>query len=228
MNFVIKAREKSHRFPRKHLAMIGGVTLIAGIVHKCLRHGNTYLATGPFADNRRLGEAALQAGATVYYEEGRPEWDIHFRVMNLCAAYRIDSFLIVSGDSPWIDERLIELIGPLTPPDGGTIGAEGPTAPGGIEATRTRHLSTKWWNSLCDGVSLDDHRREEPGQFGTGATGQQLLMPLPWARPTGTAIKTSIDYPLEAAIADKICRWMGRWPRNDDEIVYAYKEITEL
>jgi len=231
MNFIILARERSSRFPRKHLAKIGEMTLIEGIVKKCLRHGTAYLATGPARTNYRLGHAAREAGAIVYYEQSVPEWDVHSRVSNLCALYGIESFLSYSGDSPWVDERLIDLVGSVTPSDGGVVRAQGPTAPGGIEAVGISHLSTKYWNALCDGISLDDRRREEPGKFGVAVAEESELFNLlsvPWERLTGTAIKSSIDYPLEAAVADKIARYLGRWPRTDQEIMKAYKEITAL
>lgn len=230
MNIIILARERSARFPRKHLAMIAGVTLIAGIVERCLRHGKVYLATGPMRDNRHLGRAAVEAGANPYYESYRPEWDIHSRVVNLCDKYGLDNFLPYSGDSPWVDERMIDLVGRIVPIDGGAVGPVGPVAPGGIEATGIAHLSTKYFDAFCDGISLDDRRREEPWQFAIDPVDNPLytLVPVPWERPAGTAIKTSIDYPLEAAVADKICRYLGRWPRTDDEILKAYKEITEL
>lgn len=230
MNIIILARERSARFPHKHLAMIGGRTLIAGIVEKCLRHGATYLATGHVLDNYRLGKAARIAGATVYYEDSRPEWDIHSRVSNLCARYGLKNFLLYSGDSPWVDERLIELLGGIKPVVGGAVGGIGPVAPGGIEAAGISHVSTGYWNAMCDGISLDDRRREEPGQFGVDPEENELyeLVEVPWERPTGTAIKTSIDYPLEAVVADKICRYLGRWPETSDDILKAYKEIMEL
>lgn len=230
MNLIILARERSARFPRKHLAMIGGKTLIAGIVEKCLRHGATYLATGPAADNASLGFAACLAGATVYYEEERPEWDIHSRVSNLCALYGLKSFLLYSGDSPWIDERLIAFLGAMTPVVGGALGQSAPTAVGGIEATGISHVSTEWWDALCDGVSLDDRRREEPLRFSTPPIEDDLyeLVEVPWERATGTSIKTSIDFPLEAALADRVSRYLGRWPRTEDDILKAYKEITQL
>ena len=230
MNIVILAREHSARFPRKHLAMIGGKTLIAGIVEKCLRHGDTYLATGPERENASLGNAAYAAGAYVYYESSVPEWDIHTRVANLCKFYELESFLLYGGDSPWIDGRMIDLVGSITPPPGGTVAALAPTAPGGIEARGIQHISKLFWDSLCEGVPMNDRRREEPWQFGpkTPREGLDLFVPVPWQIMTGTAIKTSCDYPFEAAIDDLIARHLGFWPETDEQIIQAYCEITKI
>ena len=230
MNMIIVARERSSRFPNKHLTKIGDMTLIEGIVQKCLRHGYAYLATGSRADNGSLGQEAYLSGASVYYEEDRPEWDIYSRVTNLCERYGLESFFLVSGDSPWFEERYLELYGRKIPPDGKFFNAEPWLAKPDIESRTVSHMSLGYWKSLCEGVALDDRRREEPGGMNTEEQSRaaEIRVPVPWKRLHGTAIKLSIDYPFEAAIANRIVAHLGFWPRTDDDILKAYTEITEL
>ena len=230
MNTVILAREKSERFPRKHLATIGGKTMIVGIVERCLTKGKVYLATGPQADNGFLGRAALAAGAWIYYEEDRPEWDIQSRVENCCKEYGIETMFIYSGDSPFTDMRYYDLL--AEPPEpgyshDGDLGAN----PGSVEGRGIGHLSLDYWKYQGAGLSLDDRRREQPGSATPDDPWQvahTIKFPVPWVCSTQTGFKTSIDYPLEAAVADLIVRYLGRWPETDEEIERAYKEIKTI
>ena len=223
MKIVILARESSERFPRKHLAIIGGETLLGGMVKRLLQYSDVILATGPRKHNAEIARVAAEAGADIYCEEGLPEWDVWGRIDNMARIHNLSYWLHYSGDCPFIDLRLLQPVwDELKKGFADTVSPE-PTI-NGIEGRSLSGITLEHWAWLGQQLRPDDPRREYPWCMGPGTTAE---VPVPWPREK-TRFKTSIDHPFEAAIADKIVRHLGRWPKTDEDIMRAYAEIKHI
>ena len=223
MKLVILARERSERFPRKHLTLIGGEPMLGGIVKRLVPFADVILATGSEKDNPEIARVASEAGAQVYCEEVLPERDLWGRIDKMSRVYNLDYWMLYSGDCPFVDLRLLQPVwDELKKGFADTVNPQ--MTLNGIEGRHISGVTAEHWAWLGRQLPPDDPRREYPWSAGSGTT---AIVPVPWPQEK-TRLKTSIDYPFEAAIADKIVRHLERWPKTDDDIMRAYTEITEL
>lgn len=102
---VVTARGRSRRLPGKHLLDLGGKPLIGRLVE---RLGDLYpvvVATVP--DYHELREWAIGAKVGLWYSSEVAEEDVVGRVAAAARMCHFDPVVIVHGDSPFIDERMI-------------------------------------------------------------------------------------------------------------------------
>ena len=223
MKIVILAREHSERFPGKHLAMIGGEPMITGIVKRLSPFGDVILSTGPMKDNAKTVKAAADAGAIIYCEEEAPEWDLWQRIHNMTIVHNIKYWINYSGDCPFVDLRMLEPIWNELRTELWDVVSPQLTL-NGLEGRAVSGMTSEYWDWLGRRLPEGDRDREHPWIKGGGTN---TTVPCPWPQEK-TRMKTSIDWPFEAAIADKIVRHLERWPKTDEDIVRCYREITTL
>jgi len=225
MNIVVLAREDSSRYPQKHLHLINGKPLLSQIFSNIkAAGGQPILCTGAHAENWAYVDLALRSGTDFYCEEEAPSWDVVSRHVNMCDSLGLEYWIEYSGDCPFIDVTLFPMIWErLILGDVEQVVMPSPHSTA-IPERASSGMTARIWRRLNEYYAPDDRRRE------AAFTG----LPLDWytkatlggTRPQEkTPIKTSIDWPLEGALADMIVRWLGYWPRTDDDIERAYTEI---
>ena len=226
MNVVILAREGSSRYPGKHLHTIGGETLIAGIVRRIHEAGGRpVLCTGAYDDNRHIALATVGAGGDFYCEEIAPEWDLPSRMIGMARQLGIGYWLNYSGDCPFVDTSQFKpLWDRLVEGDVDRVGFETPYC--AIGDMSVSAVSLRYWLKMHTYFSLDDQRREQPWVHFPAKDVVEAT--IPGRDRTATPVKTSIDWPLEGALADVIVRHLGRWPETDEEVLEAYRSIRAL
>lgn len=226
MTVVILARQKSSRYPRKHLHPINSVPLLWGIVKNVIKAGHVpVLCTGPLDDNREYAIVAAQAGAVFYCEEEAPEWDLVSRMVNMAERLHLKYWATISGDCPFSDFSVLESMQPHL--EGGTadtvsVQAAYSTVIGDRALTGA---TAKWYLKMHRYYDLEDRQREQPW---VGYPFTTSAVVTDGSDRTVTPIKTSIDWPLEGAIADLVVRHLGYWPKTDADLEKAYTEITVL
>lgn len=230
MHVVILAREKSERFARKHLYPINGVPMIWSMVQRLIKAGaQVTLATGTKANNHSLGMVCAQAGAVVYHEENAPEWDLPSRMIGMAKFRGIDRWVLLSGDCVFFDTRAVKLVwDALVATQADRVGLVLPYAAAGVGmGDRLMGGDTLAFWKMMDGSLVDtDLRREAPWSYVTGYTTENVE--IPWVDIAKTPVKSSIDWPFEAAIADYIVRFLGRYPESDKDIERVYSQAITI
>lgn len=182
------------------------------------------MCTGNDRDNARLGEVAHQAGATVYYEQEFPEWDLVSRHIMMAYDLKISEWISYSGDCPFTDLRILPLIWKrLIQGDVDHVGVT--TTYSAVSDRMASGQTLELWEKWDGFYDLDDQRREQPWVHHQDYTSANVEPPWPLSR---TLIKTSIDFPFEGAIADLIVRTLGHYPQDDDELQGVYKTIHKI
>jgi len=228
MVVAILAREHSDRYPRKHLHNVGGKPLIETMVKRILDIGAwPILVTGPLNLNKKLVAATIGAGGDFYCEEQCPEWDIVTRFVNMSEALGVEYWIEQSGDCPFVDFSTAQkLWDHISTGLWDSVGVENPNAKAFAErALGAKHVS--WYVKADECLDIDDRHREQAGSYCPKEIWKHKSVGR--SRPvTQTPTKTSIDWPLEGALADLIVRYLGRWPESDDDIEKVYREVKKL
>lgn len=184
------------------------------------------LATGKLEENRSIVMMARNALADVWCEEEAPEWDLVSRFIHMADRFGIDAWIEQSGDCPFVDFSTVdELWKHISTGKYDSVGVERAYAGVAERALGAKHVS--WYRKAHEYLSLDDRGREQPGIH----MPKDVLVEytVKRSRPASvTPIKSSIDWPLEGAIADLIVRYLGHWPETDDDIERVYREIRVL
>jgi hypothetical protein len=227
------ARERSDRFPKKHLAKIADRPILGALKDIFEAAGSTpILVTGPEADNFNYINWCVANGMQYYSSpKNIHEWDLVGRLHHFSMFYGLDMFHLHSGDCIFPDVRSLKKVWEFMEVNPDMLSGSTyitPHAMGGERAV-TVHRS-QLYDKLDIVYSMDDHRREQP--TGTPEAAEILKYRTAVLPPdfdvTKTRMKVSIDWPLEAAVADRIVCHLGRWPVSDDDILRAYSEIKTL
>ena len=228
MNVVVIAREDSSRYPKKHLHLINGKPLLSQIFSNIKNSGGRpILCTGAHDENLGYVALAMSSGTDFYCEEDAPSWDVVSRHVNMADSMGIEYWIEYSGDCPFIDVSLFPKIwARLIQGDVEQVVMPSPHSTAIPERSATG-MTAKVWRRINEYYDIDDHRREAaftglPVEWYTKAT-------IGGTRPQEKSpIKTSVDWPMEGAIADMIVRYLGYWPKTDDDIERVYTEVTKL
>jgi len=237
---IITARCGSRRFPAKVIAPLGGKPMIVQIINRLQEMssiGQIVVSTTNNKEDDILALIAENHGASVY--RGRDK-DLGHRHYHTHTHYGIDHAFKLSGDSPFFDPRVGERL----------ITAY-------FENPEYDYYNMKLWHCLVGGdcgsivnlwwvnilwrcakrqtnfeeiqeaywmVTRDEKLKEKMDQ-----QLNYLFVDCDDLAPkSDTPPKTSIDYPLELAVYNRIIEYIGRMPKDYDEIVEAFTEIKEL
>lgn len=105
---IVQARMSSERFPGKVLYEVGGKPLLQYLLERlerCTCLDTIVVATSVEASDNPIAEYCQQHGINHY--RGHMT-DVANRFKEASVKYRLDAFVRVNGDSPLLDQRLIE------------------------------------------------------------------------------------------------------------------------
>jgi len=227
------------RFPGKGMAELFGKSTTLVIIEKALslKTDGVIMAIPDTRDSdvlRRLGE---DAGIQVY--QGDPV-DILDRQLRAMRVADFDMALVWSGDCPLAMNRYNRpLINAALErgPDWWVVDLGKSYCP--MEGSVGGVYSIQYFESLrkiADRDSWKPSQREQPNVHAHRTPGydEELLkhtysVELPnGPDKTKTDMKLSIDYPLELAVANKVCRYLGHLPESMEEVDLAYRSIHSL
>jgi len=227
---MITARSTSSRFPRKHLADLGGKPMIVQIINKLKRLQQLdyiVLATSDNETDDELSEVSRQAGARVVRGSESDLVQRHSKVLHETEA---DYVLNISGDCPFQDIRGIQLVidTALTNYGYDSYGITGPYALHGEMLASC--LSYTWFSKMFK--IFEEHKDEfsteqywiagskYPEAFSTYKIDGSHIMPV-----AVTPMKTSVDWPLENQIWQKVIKYLGYYPEKMEDINKAFANM---
>jgi len=238
---MINARMKSERFPGKVIAPLYGKPMIHWIIETAKRTrgiDTVVLATSADQSNDVLEKEARLAGADIVIRG--PETDLLRRHEMVYEATGFDWAADLSGDSPVYTPEVIERfiaaipeadrlgafgIGPFTP-----YNAHYGNPVGNLHSVRRYRAYFDMREKIL--ANYDESRLE---QYWICAQDLGFVDEAPFVvdccdvlPPEKTPVKISVDYSLELAVLDKVCRWLGHFPKSLTEVYRAYREIKEL
>ncbi|MCK5605088.1 hypothetical protein KAR91_24575 [Candidatus Pacearchaeota archaeon] len=173
---------------------------------------------------RKLG-VSVHMGSTV---------DIVERLCEAILRYPTDYYFFKSGDVPFFDSKTFKTTLQAVKQHPGhrrygfTGSLEGSWVEGfscgGFYARRfftelkeAREATNEdWYKENREMFSLPESFDVDTNSF---------LVPSPYEPPPKQAFKLSIDYPIELATANLICKYLGKFPETIEEIEHAYKNI---
>lgn len=222
---IVLARLGSTRFPRKHMQLLGGKLLIAGIIERAQEHSEAVvLATSQKSENNDLVDVAMEMAAG--HVRG-PDHDVWFRVLTAAQMFGYSRWIVWLGDCPFVDHRILEsVISAMEDPeiDADYFVAQPPF--NGIEGVMIQGWTWRGWVELGRDLAEKPEYVECPWQLRDDRKSHSA--PVDWRDLAATPIKASIDYPLELAIANRVVAHIGHWPTEYDELISAYQDIKEL
>ena len=110
LQIIIEARSTSKRLKRKHLFKFNNISLIRILIKKLKKIQNIngiILATTTNSEDEDLINEAKKEEISIYRGD---ENNVLERVIGACEKYNLDSFCRVTGDSPLIDIKYLQLL----------------------------------------------------------------------------------------------------------------------
>jgi spore coat polysaccharide biosynthesis protein SpsF len=104
---IIQARLGSHRFPRKMLADLGGMTMMEYVINR-VRQAKTVHQVVVATPDEELHELAYQSGVWGFKEPNDPD-NVLARYLKCAAWCDAEIVVRITGDCPLIDPQIIDL-----------------------------------------------------------------------------------------------------------------------
>jgi len=232
---VITARSSSHRYPRKHLGILGGKPMIVQEIEKLKRLKNlddVILSTTDKDTDNKLVQVAIGVEAKITRGD---EYNLLERDFQTMEEHGLDAMLRISGDCPFVSneiaQALIDGLRAETEPDlfdqvGCSVGH--PMA-SGYETNIMLFSAFKKYERMMNcykGYSYEQYwlvAKEEPNAIKNLPIDTSHILV-----PTITPMKLSIDWELERLIFNKIIDWLGYYPEKIEDFNKAFGGIKEL
>lgn len=232
---IITARSTSSRFPRKHLADLGGLPMITQIIHKLTKlKGLDYiiLATTDKDTDDELSQVAMDAGA--YIIRG-PEHNLLERDLMAIHQFDLDAVLTISGDCPFVSNEYMQILidGVREEPSleqydivGGFSNLS--PMPGFVSTIQMKSAFYKYEDLMEKYLEYSYEQywisaQEEPDLLKTLVIDTSYINP-----PTITPMKMSIDWLLENLFWNKVITWLGYYPQTIADFNKAFSGMTKL
>ena len=232
---VITARSTSSRFPRKHLADLGGKPMITQIIKKLKKlKGLDYviLSTTDRNSDNELCHIAWAAGAEL---NRGPEYNLLERDLMAINQFKLDAVLAISGDCPFVSNECAQILidglrAEEHPEDYDTVGgfASLTSAWGFVPA-----IQMKSWFYKHETL-MEEHGQYSYEQYWLSGNEQpELFRPLvidtsDMLPVEVTPMKMSIDWNLERLFWNKVIGWLGYYPENLEDFNKAFGEMGSL
>ena len=233
---IITARSTSSRYPRKQLAMLGGLPMISQIIKKLeyLKDlDQIILSTTTNQEDDELCAVAWKAGATI---NRGPEHNLLERDMQAIFVHDLDAVLPIFGDSPFVSNAyaqiLIDALRAEPNPEqyDFIIGLKKlcnmPGFGASIKMKSAFEKDEMLMHKYRDQYSYEQYwiaEREEPELF------KSLEIDTSHISPLGvTPMKLCIDWKLENLFWNKVIAWLGYYPETVDDFNKAFSGMTEL
>lgn len=239
---LITARMKSERFPGKVMADLYGKPMIQWIIEKSVQLkgvDKVVLCTSWNEQDTDMVQYVWSLGIpNVITFQGHPT-DLLDRHLSCIRQHGIDYTIDISGDSPFFSlqgtQAVVDFVrgegrgklydkAGLKPPlcQVGGVLAGGATARSYYEmCERYVDVVEEPWFAEQYWVWFQKHDLGQP--YISIEIDHEGMFP-----EEKTPIKTSIDWPLEMALATKICEWAGGFPEDFEVIYEAYRNIKQL
>ena len=230
---MITARSTSSRFPRKHLADLGGLPMIVQIINrlkKLKELDEIVLATTDNPEDDQLSIISETYAVTVVRGSEKNLAARHGQVISKTNPTHV---IDVSGDCPFFDTRALQMIiySMRDNPNYDIYGVTGPYSmlPGLIFGGHSLQWYQKAWQIFAKHhteYSAEQYwiaTRLYPERFSTFMIDGSSRID-----KTVTPMKMSIDWNIERLFWNKIIKHLGFFPRGIDDINDAFKTITEL
>jgi len=225
------------RFPGKGMASLCGRPLSYWIFKKCAETPglDSFVACIPDTpQSKPIGDLCTRMGGLVAkgpLEDLLTRWERAIELTNP------DWVLGLSGDSPFVDQALlnnsvktIRETKPTTISFGYDI-SESDVEGTGVSCHRPIRykLLRKWYEE----GNFDPEMLSHAQHLARGHEAELTTCVLPrpdwfYIPKTETPMKLSIDLPLELAVANKICAYLGHFPKSSEEVYLASKHIFSL
>jgi len=233
---IITARSTSSRFPRKHLADLGGLPMITQIINKLKKlNGLNYiiLATTDKDTDDELSNVAMDAGA--YIVRG-PEYNLLERDLMAIHQFKLDAVLAISGDCPFVSNECAQIL---------IDGIRAEPHPENYDTVGGFASLTSAWG-FVPGIHMQSwfYKHEElmeryPGKYSyeqywlSGQEEPELFNPLvidtSGLLPVEvTPMKLSVDWRLENLFWNKVIDFLGFYPEKIEDFNKAFREMAAL
>ena len=233
---VITARSTSHRYPRKHLGILGGKPMIEQIIIKLERLSglnHIILSTTDNPADDELCKVAAAAGAEI---NRGPEHNLLERDFLAIDSYNLDIIIPISGDCPFVSNNccqfLIDTVRDLPNWDdydsiGGfaTFTAAWGFVPG-MNTARSYEKYIPLMKKYKDKYSYEQYwlsGKEEPELFKAYTIDTSGFL-----APEITPMKMSIDWRLENLIWNVVIDYLGYYPEEIEDFNKAFGGIETL
>lgn len=233
---IITARSTSRRFPRKHLADLGGLPMITQIINKLKRlNGLDYiiLATTDKNTDDELADIAINSGE--YIIRG-PEYNLLERDLMAIHKFKLDAVLAISGDCPFVSNECAQILidsirAANNPKQYDTVGgfASLTSAWGFVPSIQMKSWFYKHEILMAKYPRKYSYEqywlsgKEEPELFRTLEIDTSGMLPV-----EVTPMKMSIDWNLERLFWNKVIDWLGYYPETIADFNKAFGGITKL
>ena len=229
---MIKARLGSTRFPNKHIHKLWDTTMIQQIIRKAVfieGLSDVIIETSTEEEDAYFYEIADREGVECF--RGDPV-NLFERDVSCMEKYGLTHGLMISGDCPMFDpvmaQRLVDAVH-LDPrhetyspsstyhkPMGGTR-----------SSIHSYDYIMRYQVPLYthpDPASIWEQYWVIPlDEIDTVTVDCSDIMPPQW-----TPIETSVDYPLQLAILNVVCDYLGHFPKDYSEVAQAFRDIYAL
>ena len=237
---MITARYDSERYPGKVVAKINGMPILAHLIEQLQElHGldEIVVCTSYLPSDDPLEEIANQY--QVALTRGHPDILIE-RHMQAINAFGLDFILGITGDAPFMDNRMTQRMINYcrTDPTHDVYGSTAMFDPAGY----VMHTG------ICSRKYFTDHEEyyyKAPGKYRQLHASQYWTLPLALdgkGLEHETKIvdildlvdrqqslwKNTVDYPLELAILELIYQHLGRRPKTVEDFQKCFKEIKAI
>ena len=230
---IITARSTSKRFPRKHLAELGGQPMIIQIINKLkkLKHLDIIvLSTTDNSTDDDLCDVCTQAGIEVYRGS---EFNLLDRRLKTMKEFKITHALSVSGDCPFLlneaNQLVINAMQAYSDYDRYILPEFYCPMPGLL--TNGYSIGTLFVYEDLMGTYPHTNSYEQywligndyPDKFHDYMIDSSSLI-----QREATPMKLSIDWNFERLIFNKIISWLGYYPETIEDFNKAYGGIEKL
>lgn len=232
---IILARSNSNRFPYKHLAELHGEPMIYWPITRLKKYVQPYLCTTLDPTDNDLAEYSESIGAKVYRGS---EDHILKRVIGCYMTYGLDGALNISGDCPFISEKAIKAISDAMYEHQGyweytyapvihTLMVEGISCTGSTLPLFLYKLERlpSMLGGLRGAIREDQPSGIDAPELIPGTDQKAQYEVLNNWEPDETPLKTSIDYPVELDFWNIVCGYLGRFPKDYEDIRRALQVI---
>jgi hypothetical protein len=239
---VISSRSNSERFPFKSIKPLFGKPMILQIIAKCKMLGDypIILGTTYEMEDNEMCKIVEAEEPDVEVFRG-PARNLLLRHQMIASEFDLTHMVYVSGDSPFFDveisKRLIE--GMEKWPEADEVSGEPYDGPQMLEIQVAAPRSITYLYKCAELLEKSPRKMELQEAYWTAVaeaeqkTGQQIIdkriiRTSDLITLSKTVIKTSVDFPHELWIANKVCEVLGKVPLGHREVLDGYKALTDL
>lgn len=233
---IITARSTSSRFPRKHLADLGGLPMITQIINKLKKLQRLDYVILSTTDNETDFELCCIASAAGALLNRGPEYNLLERDLMAIHKFKLDAVLTISGDCPFVSNECAQIL---------IDGLRAEEHPGNYDTVGGFPSLTSAWG-FVPAIQMKSwfYKHEElmekyPGKYSYEqywlAGNEEPMIFNPLVIDTSgmlpvevTPMKMSIDWNFERLIFNRVIDYLGYYPQTIVDFNKAFGGIESL